>query len=161
VLLELDRQRSRTNTYNVVVVTSSASAESKFDPAVVWDDDPSSPTYAGPDPLGSPGLAGPFGVSTYFYDTPLDMGQPGALQTAATILAKTVALNAQVSVSMAPNFSVDAGQVLDILGPRERYDLPRPYERHIADTVTHQLVPDASSGGLHIDGRATRSDSYT
>ena len=158
ILIELDRTRSRTNTYNVVVVSSSAADGEKFTPQVQWDADPLSPTYAGPDPVAHPDLAGPFGVSTYFFDTPLPLDALGARFTANTILARTAGLASQASMGSAPNPAMNATDTLDVMPPKERYDIPRVLERHMADTVTHPLTLGSAQ---HIEGRSTRSDDYT
>lgn len=155
VLTELDRERSRTNVRNVVVVESSATAGALFPTQVVWDDDPASPTYAGTDPLNAPSTAGPFGISTYYYDTPVIDNYEAARWAGMTILARVSGLASQVSLGQVPNPAVDAFDVLDVLPPRERYDIPRVLERHVADTVTHPLT---LSGEQHIEGRSTRTE---
>jgi len=158
ILIELDRTRSRANTHNVVVVSSSAADGEKFTPQVRWDTDPNSPTYAGPDPINHPDLAGPFGVSTYFYDTPLPLDDLGAQFTGDAILARVTGLASQASMGSAPNPAMNATDTLDVMPPKERYDIPRVLERHMADTVTHPLTLGSAQ---HIEGRSTRSDDYT
>jgi hypothetical protein len=158
VLVDLDRQRSRTRTYNVVVVESSAADGAAFPTQYVWDSDQFSTTYAGPDPIGSPELAGPFGVVVYHFDTPLVMDEFAAKRTGYTILAKVVGLASQVSLTTVPNPAIDAGHAIDVLPPRERYDFQRVLERHVVDTVTHSL---AVGGATQIDGRSTRTDAYS
>lgn len=157
VLIELDRERSKLLTRNVVVVESSAADDAgKFNTQVAWDNDPASPTYAGPDPIGDPTSAGLFGVVTHFFDTPLPLTDGQALEAAYTILASQTGFASQVSLGMVPNFAVDAGDVLDVLPPRERYDIARVLERHIADTVNYPLT---EGGAVTIEGRSTRTDS--
>jgi hypothetical protein len=156
VLTELDRSRDRSRTYNVVVVSSSASAGETFPSQYVWDFDPNSPTYAGTNPVAAVNV-GPFGIVPYFFDTPLPMDAASAQATGATILARVTGLASQVSLGQVPNPAVDAFDVLDVLPPRERYDIPRVLERHIADEVTHSLT----NGALTIAGRSTRTDPYT
>ncbi|MGZ4617186.1 MAG: hypothetical protein ACXV3F_00350 [Frankiaceae bacterium] len=158
VLVSLDRTRDRTHTYNVVVVSSSAASGEAFAAQTVWDSDPNSPTYAGTNPATNPGSAGPFGIVPYHFDTPLLMDASAARQTGLSILYKTAGLASQVTLGAVPNPSIDAFDSLDVLPPRERYDIARVVERHIADTVTHQL--DVTQP-LHIDGRSTRTDPYT
>ena len=60
------------------------------------------------------------------------------------------------SLTQVPNPAVDAFDTLDVLPPRQRYDIPRVVERHVADTVTHPLAPDG--GGQRIEGRSTRAE---
>jgi hypothetical protein len=75
VLIELDRERSRTDTRNVVVVESSAADGAKFPTQYVWDDDPTSPDVRGPARDGQPGRRPARSGCPYFYDTPIhDVG---------------------------------------------------------------------------------------
>jgi len=155
VLLSAERSRSRENTSNVVVVSSSASEGEKFPPQIVWDDDPSSPTYAGTDPIMNPSSAGPFGLVPYYFDTPILTTVEAARRAGRTILSRTRGLASQVSLGQVPNPAVDAMDALDVLPPRERYDTPRVLERHVADTVTHPLALDSPQ---NIEGRSTRTE---
>jgi len=157
VLTSLDRSRDRTKSYNVVVVSSSATTGDAFPTQYVWDDDPTSRTYAGTDPPSGANV-GPFGIVPYFYDTPLPLSVDGARAAGAAILARAVGLASQVSLGQVPNPAVDAFDVLDVLPAKERYDIPRVLERHIADTVTHPLVVGQAQT---IDGRSTRADDYS
>lgn len=157
VLTDLSRTRSREDTRNVVVVESSAPDEEKFATQVVWDNDPSSPTYAGPDPLNHPELAGPFGVSVEHFSTPLEMTNGEAEVTGLTILARVCGLASQASMGQVPNPALDAFDVLDLLPPREEAAVPRTLERHVADTVTHPLeVEGDPAPAQQIEGRSTR-----
>jgi hypothetical protein len=158
VLLSLDRSRSRTSTYNVVAVHSTAAAGPAFPDVYVWDGLPSSPTYAGPNPITHPELAGPFGVVTYHFDTPLPLTASGARQAGLTVLARTTALAAQASATQVPNPAVDATDVVELLAPRERRDLSRAVERHMVATVTHSLDVTQSQT---IQTSSTRTDAFT
>lgn len=153
VLVDLDRERSRTDTANVVVVESSAAEGALFPTQVVWDDDPASPTYAGPNPLAYPASgAGPFGIVTRYYDTPVLSDVGSARAAGMSILARVSGLASQVSLSQVQNPAVDAFDVIDVLPLRERYDIPRVLERHVVDQVTHPLL----FGAQRIEGRSTR-----
>ncbi|NUT08184.1 MAG: hypothetical protein HOV76_32425 [Hamadaea sp.] len=156
VLTELDRERSRTNTYNVVVVSSSATDGERFPPQYVFDNDPASPTYAGTDPIFAPGSAGPFGIVSYFYDTPILANQGEAWAAGLAILSRVSGLASQVSLGQVPNPAIDAFDTLDVMPPRERYDIPRVLERHVVDTVTHPL--NVETAAQQIDGRSTRTE---
>ena len=123
----------------------------------------SSSTYAGtnPDPASpgyAPETAGPFGIVPYFYTSPLFSHVDHARAAGFKVLARTVGLASQVSLGQVPNPAVDAFDVLDVLGPRERYDIPRVLERHVADTVTHPLSAGTAQS---IDGRSTRTDEFS
>jgi hypothetical protein len=156
VATAIDRQRSRADARNVIVVSSSASDGEKFPIQYVYDDDPQSPTYAGTDPLNAPGTAGPFGIVPGYFDTPLNHTEVSARDAGRTILARVMGLTSSVSLGQVPNPAVDAGDVLEVVPPRERYDIPRVSELHMADNVAHPLtVGDATS----IQGRSTRADS--
>lgn len=162
VLTSLDRQRSRERTYNIVVVSSSKSDGAvPFAPQYVWDNDPLSPTFAGPGTFGptppSATSAGPFGQVPYFYESPLLATAAQAITAGRAILAKTTGLASRVSLGSVPNPAVDALDVIDVIPPLERYDLPRPVERHMVDKVSHPL--DLSE--QRIEGRSTRTDDYT
>lgn len=158
VLIDLTRERSRTGTHNVVVVESSSAEDAKFTTQVVWDSDPSSPTYAGTDPVNNPGSAGPFGIVTFFHDNPSLSSDNAARAAGRTILARVRGLAAQVSLTTVPNPLLDAFDVLDVLPPPERRDQPRAIERHVADTVTHPLDDGSPQT---IEGRSTRTDDFT
>ncbi|MCU1617202.1 MAG: hypothetical protein JWO98_4742 [Frankiales bacterium] len=173
ILTDLDRQRSRTDTRNVVVVSSSADKGPRFPTQYVWDNDPASPTYAGPGTGSgttppSATTAGPFGIVPYFYDSPILANASAAIAAGRTILARTTGLASQVTLSQVPNPAADAFDTLDVLPPGQTtYRLGSParlltrggrtVERHVADTLTHPLT---ASSPLHIEGRSTRSDIY-
>lgn len=162
VLVTLDRQKARTNTYNVVVVDSSSTTTPAFAAQYVWDSDPNSPTYAGPGSWGptppAATSAGPFGQAPYFYSDPNLSDATSALAAGAAILSRTVGSASAVNLTSVPNPAVDAFDAIDVLPPRERADVIRSLERHIADTVTHPL--DVSQP-QQIQGRSTRTDAYT
>lgn len=174
VLISLDRSKSRTSTYNVVVVDSSSSTDQGWPTQYAWDSDAASPTYAGPDPVRNPELAGQFGIAAYPYSDPNISTAGEALTAARAILAHTIGIASSVTVTATPNCAVDAFDPVDVLPPG-RVSGRRPaaggspavswsygpdtfMERHIADTVTHPLDP---SQPLQIAGRSTRTDPYT
>jgi hypothetical protein len=160
VLVSIDRQRSRQNTYNVVVVSSSAAEGDAFPPQVVFDHDINSPTYAGTDPLNDPGSAGPFGIVPMFYSSPIVGSVSEALTAGTAILAQTVGLASSVSLSAVPNPQVDAWDVIDVLPPAQQWAPDRVFERHVVDTVVHPLAFGDSASPMTITGRSTRSDPY-
>lgn len=113
----LDREQSRTDTFNVVVISSSAAGGEMFEPLWVWDEVANSPTYAGPNPKDRPELAGPFGVVPFFFDTPLPLTAAEAESVARTVLAQRTGLATQVSLGAAPNHAIDAFDAIDVLPP--------------------------------------------
>jgi hypothetical protein len=154
-----ERSRSRRGTANVVrVIGDSADALGpNFPPVIVWDSDPASPTYAGPDPESEPELAGPFGVVVYNYTSSTIQDAGTALTTAKAILAKTTGLPSQVNLTAARHPGLDAFDVIDVLPPRQGPSAPLTVDRHLIDSVTHPLTP---SGTQTLTGRSTRTDSY-
>jgi len=158
VLIDLDRERSRAQTRNVVIVESTASGGAKFPTQWVWDNDPTSPTYAGPDPKAHPELAGPFGVAPMYLDDPISSTVLQARTAGYRALYRATGLASQVSLTQVPNPAVDAFDALDVLAKRERYDIPRRVERHVADTITHPLT---AAGVQRIEGRSTRAEDIT
>lgn len=121
VLLSAQRDRDRKRTYNVVIASSDkADGGAPFDPVIVWDSDPGSATYAGPDPLNSPELAGPFGVVPYFYTSPLLTTAVQAEEAAYTILHRVTGRASQVGLSALPMHALDSLDVIDVLLPSER-----------------------------------------
>lgn len=146
VLVEADRERNRQRTFNVVVVTpSSNEGVAPWPPQYVWDNDSASPTYAGPDPVRHPELAGPFGVRPVFYSSPLLRTAVQGLQAGRTILARVSGLAAQLSLSTVPNPALNDGDtVLVKLPPDSPGGQPR-LELHIVDRMSVPLRPSAGS----------------
>lgn len=161
VLISLDRQKSRTRTYNVVAVDSSSVSGEAFPTQFVWDSDSNSPTYAGPVGSGTappdPNSAGPFGLSTYLHADSAITDAATAQATARSILYRTTGISSQINASQVPNPAVDAWDALDVLPPPQQ-GVGRFLERHIVDQVTHGLDVTAAQ---QIQGRSTRSDSYS
>jgi hypothetical protein len=157
VLVSLDRQRSRTETRNVVVVTSSASGGPAFDPVIVWDNESESPTYAGSNPLTNPGSAGPFGIAPAFFASAVLSSSSEAYQAGTAILSRTAGLAQQVSLSQVPNPALDAFQTVDVLRPKRQFEGTPGIERYVADTVTHPLSVDQPT---HVDARTIRTDAF-
>lgn len=157
VLIAADRERNRQSTYNVVKIMSEASTKGDplFAPQFVWDNNPLSPTYAGPDPITSPGLAGPFGVRMFTYSSPLVADATAALAAGRVLLEQASGLAAQLSLQAAPNPALDDGDTIQVVLPRERYDVPRPVERHVVRRLTVPLTPGAAQS---IDTRSTVAD---
>ena len=174
VLIDVDRERSRTETCNIVVVESSASEGALFPTMYVWDANPSSPTYAGPgsgsgEAPPALGTSGPFGLVPYFHDSPTLASAGMAVLTGQSLLARQVGLASQISLTQVPNWAMDAFDALDVLPNTARRTVIEGVaasgvpilnrissgavlERHIADTVTHPLT---HGSGQQIQGRST------
>ncbi len=146
VLLAADRERNRQRTYNVVIVASDRTdGQAPFAPQTVADNDTTSPTYVG----------GPFGRVPYFFTSPLLTSAAQATAAGTTLLNRVRGLAAQLALESVVNPALDGGDVINVLLPPERADLPRPVERHIIDALTVPLTVD---GTQSITTRSTRPD---
>lgn len=115
VLTELNRSRSRTDTGNVLVISSAHADGEKFPTFYIWDNDPTSPTFAGTNPPHAAD-ASPFGIVPLYFDSIAD-NQLAALHAGRAILSRTVGLASSVSLGQVPNPAVDAFDALDVLPP--------------------------------------------
>lgn len=139
VLVSGERSRDRARTYNVVVAySSSLDGASPYEPVVVVDDDPRSPTYAG----------GPFGRVPYRYTSPAMTSAAQAKVAATALLNKLKAVNAQLNVEASPHPGLDRGDVITVLTP------DGTIERHLIDSVTIPL----GGGNQQITTRSSRPD---
>jgi hypothetical protein len=139
VLLDGDRIRDQSRTYNVVVAyPSSTSGTSPYAPVIVADNDPSSRTYVG----------GPMGRVPYRYTTKSMTTQAQALQAATALLNKVKAINAQLNVTAIVNPALDRGDVITVLTPDSK-------ERHLIDALT---IPLDVGGTQQITTRSSRPD---
>lgn len=191
VLVTLDRQKSRASTHNVVVVDSSSSSTPTWGPVYVWDSDPASPTYAGPDPVNHPEQAGPFGIAPYLYSDPNIGDAQSATFMARSILAKVVGIASQVNLTQLPNPAIDSFDSLDVLPPGRVYgrrpasggltpgagvypgantypggSTPAVSWAYGPDVVLERHIADTvthslDASALQIQGRSTRTDPYT
>ncbi len=142
VLMDASREHTLQRTRNVVVCTSTAvDGEPLFDPVIVWDSDPASPTYAGTDPLLNPQSAGPFGIRPDRLSSPLITTAEQAQQAATLRLGKVSGAGRKLSLTAAVNPGLEPGDTIAVQLPRG-LDGRRPVEAHIVDSVTIPLVPD-------------------
>ena len=158
-LMDADRSRDRSKTYNIVVVNAEVVDDVPlFATQYVWDNDPDSPTYAGPG-TGSgttpptADSAGPFGHVPYFYSSPLLRDAAQGVLAGQKILARVKGLAAQLSMTTTVNHALDALDAGTVRLPKVRWDTPRPIEVHAADKIVHPLTPD---GLQSISTRSTR-----
>lgn len=107
--------QDRSGVSNLIVVTGTpADGSAVIGPVFVWDNDPTSITYAGPDPVNSPGKAGNFGVKPYTYDNPLITSEGQAKITGQGLLSKTLGAHETVSADARYNPYYEAGDVVAI-----------------------------------------------
>jgi hypothetical protein len=155
VLLTASRSRDRSGSFNVVVVTpEQADGTPPVEPQIVWDNDPSSPTYAGADPVaGSP--PGPFGIAVDFFSSPVTSNPSQAQIAGLARLARVKGLHAQLSLTASRNHALDALDSIAVTLPSDSYGAPTITEKHFIDKVVHGLMP---SDAQTIETRSTNVD---
>lgn len=154
VLVSADRERNRQRTFNVVVASGDPNDGGKpFEPQVVWDRAPNSPTYAGPDPVNRPQDAGPFGVRPTFYSSPLLVNAMQALAAAQVILSRVQGLAAQLELTTVTKPDLDDGDTILVKLPPEYRGAPAPLELHLVDRMSVSLVPSRTP--MTISTRST------
>lgn len=118
-LIEPSVTEDRDGVYNLIVLTATPADGSKvIGPVFSWDRDPSSRTYAGPDPLNHPELAGLFGIHPYRYDNPL-IPDTGLGKTAAdALLSLTLGSHEVVSVDALYCPFYEAGDIIAVPNAR-------------------------------------------
>lgn len=141
VLLDGDRARDRTRTYNVVVVTPAAVDGSlPWAPVVVEDSDPDSPTWVG----------GPMGRVPYFVSSPLIRTALQAAAAGETVLNRVKSQAAQLSLTAVVNPALDRGDVIWAATTGGGV-----VERHLLDALTVPLTVD---GTQQLTTRSSRPD---
>lgn len=141
----LDRQ----GVNNLVIVTGTPSDGSgTIGPIFVWDDDPNSPTYAGPDPINYPELAGQFGVKPYRYDSPLITTNRQGYQVGASILADLMGESKTVSFTGRFHPAQEAGDVVTVTRNNGRL------ETHLVDSIGYTWA----SGSATYTTRSTKQE---
>lgn len=112
-------------------------------PFYVWDRDPRSLTYAGPDPVRNPRAAGSFGVVPRFYHSPLINSPDEARVAGNAILQNSLGLVHTVSMVVAGNPLLEPGDVVRLDG------LP---------AIVDKWSGDLGSSLMAIDTRSIRVD---
>lgn len=135
-LVDEQTDLSRDGVYNVVVATGESTDTSSVPvgPGLAWDNDPMSPTYAGPDPVHHPELAGPFGVIARFYSSSLLTSLSGCQVAAQSLIADALGLAKTVGFETLINPALEPGDVVLV----ERDD--GSYENHLIDSFTIDLT---------------------
>lgn len=138
-LIEPTPKQSSEGLYNVISVTGDAgTGTATIGPAYAWDDDPSSLTYAGPDPVGDP-LApqrlGLYGVRPRVkrVTSSLVTTEAQASDMARAQLADALGIQVSLSFTAVCNPALEAGDV--VLVETE----PGVWERHLVDSLSWDL----------------------
>lgn len=156
VLIDASRERNRQKTYNIVVVNSTtANGATNLPTQYVWDNNPGSPTYAGPGTgisatPPSAATAGPFGQRPTFYSSPLLLTVAQMQAAGQAILQRVMALEAQLTLSSVPVPMLDDGDTILVVLPDGTKEV------HLVDGFTVPLVPHKNP--MPIQTRSTRPD---
>jgi hypothetical protein len=122
----------RTGVYNVLTVASDDYTGDGAGPGHAWDDDPNSITYAGPDPINSPGVgAGPYGVKVLKYTNSLINTDFQAIQVAQSMIHNYLGLRQEISFDSKfhPGLLVDDIVAVDNADGR--------ISLHLLESITH------------------------
>lgn len=123
--------QDRAGVFNLLVVTGTpANGGATIGPVFVWDKEPSSATYAGPDPVNHPELAGPYGVKPIRYDNPLITDTAQGLTAGKGLLAQYLGAHEVLTVDSRYCPFIEAG---DVIAAEDNGGTLRP---HLLDTVT-------------------------
>lgn len=145
VLMSADRSRTRQYSRNRIrVVSTSTSGVPPFQPVVVEDVNPRSPTF----------VHGPFGVAPLSVSSDLVTTADQARLMGQSVLARKIGLQSQVTWTAIGHPALD---VLDSVGVayRELPGMSRTAEAHVIDTLTQPLDGTGMTGTCRAVGAAT------
>lgn len=116
VVISPSTEYDRSSVYNIVSgIVETSDGTPPIGPVFVWDGNPGSPTYAGPDPINDPAGAAAvskFGPKPLFYNTPLAASW-GELQTiVSSLLQDAIGLSKNISFDLSSNPALEAGDVV-------------------------------------------------
>lgn len=135
VLTDAQRDRTRTDTFNVIVVQPSApNGKPLFAQVVVTDDDTSSPTWVG----------GSFGRKPRFIQSDLITTLAQAEHVGACQLAQSTGLHSQLTLASVGQPALDVLDSIDVVFPA-RLGMPVTVERHLVDSITFNLDGSAQT----------------
>lgn len=132
-LVSRTRSFDRQDVFNVVSVTADSSDGTKsVGPVFAWDADPSSITFAGPDPVHRPGQGvGKFGLKPFAYTNTLIHNEVQGAIAAKAQLANKLGLHYGVSFTARYHPGLEAGDVVE-----SEMDDGR-VERYLLDSVSY------------------------
>lgn len=127
------RSFDRDDVFNVVAAMGDAAdGTSSAGPVYAWDNEPTSITYAGPNPVLRPGQgAGRFGVKPFVYTNSLIGNDAQAGIAARAQLANKLGLHLGLSLNTRFHPGVEAGDVIEVEDFQDRVD------RHLLDSITY------------------------
>jgi hypothetical protein len=133
-MVGVSRSFDRDDVFNVVAASGdSADGKTSVGPVYAWDNEPTSITYAGSNPVLRPGVeAGKFGVKPFLYTNSLIGNEAQAGIAARAQLANKLGLHYSLALTARFNPAVEAGDVIEA----ENYD--DRIERHLLDAISYQ-----------------------
>ncbi|MFB7188411.1 phage tail protein [Streptomyces sp. NPDC056230] len=139
VLVEPATQQSSDGLFNIVAATGDGGGGTEaVGPVVVWDDDPNSLTYAGPDPVNDPLAPQRLGLPwvrlrTMRYSSALLTSVGQAEAAARALLADSLGVQSSLSLTAICNPALEAGDVVEVEVS------PGMWERHVIDSLSWSL----------------------
>ncbi|MFJ3812293.1 phage tail protein [Streptomyces sp. NPDC090073] len=139
VLIEPQVEQSSDGLANVWAVTGDAgSGDSVIGPAYAWDDDPSSLTYAGPDPIEDPLAPERLGLwhvrlRVQRYTSAVITSLAQAYTVAQAKLADSLGVQYSLSLTAACNPALEPGDVIEV------ETRPGAWEKHLIDSLSYTL----------------------
>jgi hypothetical protein len=144
VITDISKDQNRDSLYNLVVASGqSTTGDPPVGPGYAWDNSPTSRTYAGPDPVNNPQLAGDFGVVPMFMVSIFFTHQNQCSAAAAAQIRRSLGIKKTMSASTISNYALEPGDVVQSSG-----------ERHLISSWRASL----KSGTMDFDTLATRED---
>jgi len=145
VLISADRGRSSRAVRNQIIVVPAGTAV--FPRQYVSDTDPASPTR----------VTGPMGYRPRFYSSPSIRTAEQARIVGRSILRASTALGAEVTVTTAPHWGLEPGDLIDLALPGVGGD-GWAAERHLIQSVTLPIPQRGKAATQTIVMRSTRPD---
>jgi len=138
-VIEPQPQQSADGLYNLWVISSdTGDGSSIVGPVYVWDEDPESLTYAGPDPVADPLAPQRLGLSwvrvrTQSYLSPLITSPAQAQEVGEAKLADSLGIRYSLTLSAACNPALEPGDVVRVEVQ------PGVWEHHLIDSLSYTL----------------------
>jgi hypothetical protein len=132
-LVAVGRSFDRDDVFNVVgAMGDAADGKTSVGPVYAWDNEPTSVTYAGPNPVLRPGQgAAKFGVKPFIYTNSLINTNVQAGIAARAQLANKLGLHYGITLTSRFHPGAEAGDVIEV----ENYE--GEVERHLLDGLTY------------------------
>jgi Domain of unknown function (DUF5047) len=128
VMVEAEEALDRTGVFNGVLVVGQNDATDAPVTALVYDDDPTSPTQWG----------GPFGKVVHVEQSSAVQTVSQAQSSAEVLLDRKLGLTRSLGITIAPNPALESGDIIDVAFRDGRR------ERHVIDALSLDLGPEGA-----------------